>query len=386
MVSWPAYDNNIFNRRRTQDEVKAIYDPGYPKQAPAINQAIAGRFPPGSTWKQISAAAALTNSSIGSDTQIRDPGFINVKNSYFENDPSKDQHFPNAIKRDNGWIGVRQALQVSSNVFFQSVVGGTKFVRNLADGEKITGLGKDADQKLADIAYAFGFGQPTGIPLYGEINGVVPSAEWKRDLPGAKGQEAWTIGETYNTAIGQGDLLVTPLQLTVASAAIANGGNLYQPQLVKSIIDANGQAVREIEPVVRAKVPVKPEHLQVIREGMRMAIAAPNSIDKCASKEVSGLDIAGKTGTAEYVERIDPDKPPIEGNIRNRSHAWFAGFAPYDNPEIEVVVLVEGAGDMNDGSATIAVPAVTEIMQAYYKVTPPIDPATPIPPYNLPCH
>ncbi len=385
MVSWPAYDNNIFNRRRTEEEVKVIFNPAYPKQAPAINQAIQGRFPPGSTWKQFSAAAALQNGVIGPDSKIRDPGHIDVKNSYFENDPRKDIRYPNSIRRDNGWVDVRKALEVSSNVFFQSVIGGTKYIRNLADGEKIDGL-DETGEKLADMAFAFGFGQVTGIPLPGEISGTVPSRSWKKGLPGAKGQEAWTIGETYNTAIGQGDLLVTPLQLTVASAAIANGGTLYQPQLVKEITDANGQFVREIQPIVRGTLPVDEHYLQVIREGMRQSVVGPQSIDKCAAPEVSGLQIAGKTGTAEYLERLDPNKPPTEDNIRKRSHAWFAGFAPYDNPEIEVVVLVEGAGDMNDGSATIAIPAVTEIMQAYYKVTPPIDPAMPIPPYNLPCH
>jgi penicillin-binding protein 2 len=383
MVSWPAFDNNIFNRRRTQQEVDTIFNPPYPKRPPAINQSIQGLFPPGSTWKQFSAAAALEGGAIGPDSKIRDPGYIDVKNTYFENDPRYDQRFPNSIRRDNGWIDVRQALQVSSNVFFQSVIGGTEYVRNLADGEKRTAW-DETGEKLADMAFAFGFGRPTGVPLPGEYRGVVPSKSWKKAQPGAFGQEAWTIGDIYNTAIGQGNLQVTPIQLAVASAAIANGGTLYQPQIVEKIIDANGKLVRDIPPVVNGQLPVSPEHLRVIREGMRLAIT--DGIDACARKDISGLEIAGKTGTAEYLERLDPNKGPTEDNIRKRSHAWFAGFAPYDDPQIEVVVLVEGAGDMNDGSATIAVPAVTEIMQAFFKVTPPIDPAKPIPPYNLPCH
>lgn len=383
MVSWPAYDNNIFNRRRTQDEVTTIFNPPYPKQAAAINQAIQGLFPPGSTWKQISAAAALEGGVINPDTQIRDPGYIDVKNSYYETDRRFDLRFPNSIRRDNGWISVRQALQVSSNVFFQSVTGGTEFVRNLADGEKIPGL-DETGEKLADMAYAFGFGKQTGIPLPGEYRGVVPSKSWKKQQPPPFGREAWTIGDTYNTAIGQGNLSVTPVQLLVASAAVANGGTLYQPQLVKAITDPDGNVVREIPPVAVGQVPVSENHLRVIREGMRLAIT--DGLDFCARRDFSGLEIAGKTGTAEYVERLDPKKPPDEDNIRKRSHAWFVGFAPYDNPEIQVLVLVEGAGDMNDGSATIAVPAVTEIMQAYYKVPPPQDPAKPQPIYNLPCH
>lgn len=383
MVSWPAFDNNIFNRPITEAEAKAIFDPGYPKKPPAINQAIQGLYPPGSTWKQISAAAALAGGVIGPDTKLRDPGFLAVKNKYFENDPRFDQIFPNSVRRDNGWISVRQALQVSSNVFFQSVIGGTQYVRNLAEGEKIAGLDETAE-KLADMAYAFGFGKPTGIPLPGELAGRVPSKSWKARQPGAFGQEAWTIGDTYNTAIGQGNLAVTPIQLLVASAAVANGGTLFQPQLVKEIRSPDGQLVDAIEPVVNGRVPVAPEHLQVIREGMRLSVT--DGLNVCARDDISGLAIAGKTGTAEYNEVIDPNKPATEDNIRKRSHAWFVGFAPYADPEIEVLVLIEGAGDMNDGSATLAVPAVTEIMQAYYQVTPPIDPATPIPPYNLPCH
>jgi len=383
MVSWPAYDNNIFNRYRSQEEVDTIFNPPYPKQPPAINQAIQGGFPPGSTWKQISAAAALQGGVISPDSKIRDPGFLAVKNTYFETDPKYDQIFPNSIKRDNQWISVRQALQVSSNVFFQSVIGGTEFVRNLADGEKIAGLDETAE-KLADMAYAFGFGRPTAIPLPGEYRGRVPSKSWKAQQPGAFGQEPWTIGDTYNTAIGQGNLIVTPLQLTIASAAVANGGTLYQPQLVKHVTDANGDIVQEVPPVVNGRVPVKPEYLQVIREGMRLSIT--HGLNVCAQDEVSGLEMAGKTGTAEYDERIDPKKGPTEDNVRKRSHAWFVGFAPYSDPEIQVLVLVEGAGDMGDGSATIAVPAVTEIMQAYYNVTPPLAPETPIPPYDLPCH
>lgn len=383
MVSWPSYDNNIFNRRRSQEEVTAIFNPPYPRQAPAINQNIQGLFPPGSTWKQIVAATALQGGWITPDTQIRDPGILYVKNAYFEKNPKYDQAYPNSIRRDNGWITVRQALQVSSNVFFQSLTGGTQFVRNLADNEKIPGF-DEAGEQLADMAYAFGFGRPTRIPLPGEYSGDVPSKSWKKLLPEPVGREAWTIGDMYNMTIGQGYLRVTPLQLLVASAAIANNGTLFQPQLVKQITDPDGKVIQEVAPVENGKLPVAPEYLQVIREGMRLSVT--DGANVCARPDVSGLQIAGKTGTAEYVVPIDPNKPGTEDNIQKRSHAWFTGFAPYDNPEIQVLVLVEGAGDMNDGSATITVPAVTEIMQAFFKVTPPQDPAMPFGVNKLPCH
>lgn len=381
MVSWPSFDNNIFNRRRTEAEVEPLYHGRYPQ---AINQTIAGLFPPGSTWKQVSASAAMEGGVIGPDTKIHDPGALFVKNKYFEADPKFDQRFPNSFGGDRGFIDVREALRYSSNIFFESVMGGTRDVRNLPESDKIDGL-DETGEKLASMARGYGFGSPTGIPLPGESAGVVPSKSWKAALDTPLGREPWTTGDTYNFAIGQGNLLVTPLQLAVASAAVANNGTLYQPQLVKAFTDASGTVVREVAPVPNRQVPVAPNFLQVIREGMRLSVTS--GFNTCARADMSGLEIAGKTGTAEYPEVIDPTKIEYDPeNIRIRSHAWFAGFAPYDNPQIEVVVLVEGAGDMGDGSATLTVPAVTEIMQAYFGVAPAPESFGPVPPYNLPCH
>ncbi len=381
MVSWPAFDNNIFNRRRTDAEVEPLYHGQYPE---AINQTIAGLFPPGSTWKQVSASAALEGGVIGPDTKIHDPGVLFVKNKYFEANPKYDQRFPDSFGGDRGWIDVREALRFSSNIFFESVMGGTRDVRNLPDNEKIDGLDPTAE-KLATMAKAFGFGKYTGIPLPGENRGTVPSKSWKASLTTPLGREPWTTGETYNFAIGQGNLLVTPLQLAVASAAVANGGTLYRPQLVEAFTDATGKKVSDLPPEVNAHLPVSPTNLQTIREGLRLAITS--GLDNCGRPDISGLQMAGKTGTAEYPEAIDPSITEYDPkNIRLRSHAWFAGFVPYDKPELEVLVLVEGAGDMSDGSATIAVPAATEIMQAYYHTAPPPASFKPVPPYNLPCH
>lgn len=381
MVSWPAFDNNIFNRRRTQAEVEPLYQGRYPQ---AINQAIAGLFPPGSTWKQVSASAALAGGAIGPTTRIHDPGVLFVKNKYFEKDPKYDQRFPNSFGGDRGWIDVREALRFSSNIFFESVIGGTRDVRNLPENEQIDGLDWTGE-KLAAMAKQYGFGKYTGIPLPGENRGTVPSKSWKAALDSPLAKEPWSVGEAYNFAIGQGNLLVTPLQLAVASAAVANGGTLYRPQLVEKLTDETGKVVSEAPPEVNGRVPVAPDDLRVIREGLRLAITS--GLDNCARPDIAGLDIAGKTGTAEYPEVIDPSVKQYDPkNIRMRSHAWFAGFVPYDKPELEVLVLVEGAGDMNDGSATIAVPAVTEIMQAYYRVTPPPASFKPVPPQNVMCH
>lgn len=389
MVSWPSFDNNIFNRRLTDADVKRIFDPGWPHPAPAINQAIAGEFPPGSTWKQISAAAALQGGSIRPNTTIHDPGALFVKNQYYEKDPAYDQRFPNSFGGDRGFINVRDALQFSSNVFFQSAIGGTRFVRNLPDADKIGGL-DPTGELLAATARAFGFGAYTNIALPGEADGVVPSKSWLTTLPegSVRRQQPWNIADMYNTAIGQGEVLVTPLQLTLASAAIANGGTLYTPQLVRAITDDAGTVIREFTPEVRNQVPLSAASVQAIHDGMRLSVS--NGFNTCARADMSGLQIAGKTGTAEYIEMVNPRLPTAlryePGNFRKRSHAWFVGFAPYNDPQIQVLTIVEGAGDMTDGSATITVPATTEIMQAYFGVTPAPESFEPVPPYDLPCH
>ncbi len=385
MVSWPAFDNNIFNGRVTQDEVDRLFNPKPPHPAPAINQAIGAVFPPGSTWKQFSGSTILQGGAITANSTVRDKGELYVKNQYYDADPRYDQRFPNSIVTDRGWINIRTALQFSVNNFFQSVLGGTKHVRNMTPIEQRDAFDADGE-KAAAMAKQYGFGQPTGIDLPYEQDGTVPSKSWKANLPeGNTNRTApWSTGDVYNMAIGQGFVLSTPLQLTAASAAVANDGTLLKPQLVKRVVDDNGKTIREVQPEVRNHVPVDHANLQTLREGMRLAIT--DGFDTCARKDISGLDIAGKTGTAEYTEPIDPTKPNFGDNARKRSHAWFAGFAPYDKPEIEVLTLVEGAGDMSDGSATITVPAVTEIMQSYFHVTPPPASFGPVKPYMLPCH
>ncbi|MCS6937833.1 MAG: penicillin-binding transpeptidase domain-containing protein [Roseiflexaceae bacterium] len=369
MVNWPAYDNNIWDPARSA-ELQELFFPGDPEKQKELarlslqtNRAISGQYPPGSTLKQFDAAIALQKGVITADTQIRDPGKLLVEDQYM---PGVVYQYVNASLRDNGRIDVRQALKVSSNVFFMSVAGGNREnVINLKPEDQIIekGLGIAA---LAEGLGWFGFGEPTGVRLRGEEAGRVPTPAWKQRVL----RSAWTTGDTYNAAIGQGNLEVTPLQLVMASAAIANDGLLYRPQIVRAITDANGNVIREIQPELIRRIPVDPKHLQVVREGLRLSVTEGPNI--AARDQCSGLSIAGKTGTAEFGPLITIPGPDGRGTREVRqSHAWFVGFAPYEDPEIEVLVLVEGAGDMNDGSATIAVPAVTQIMQAYFGVTPP---------------
>ncbi|HEX5688790.1 MAG TPA: penicillin-binding transpeptidase domain-containing protein, partial [Roseiflexaceae bacterium] len=370
MVSWPSYDNNIWDPARAADWMRT-FDPADPEAkkelarlAPLTNHAIAGQYPPGSTLKQFDASIALQKGVIAADTKIRDPSRLVIEDQYVA---GLFYTFPNSTTRDNGQITVSDALKVSSNVFFMSIAGGNKGpqVKNLKPDEQTIAGGLGIDDLASGLNW-FGFGQPTGIRLAGEQKGRVPTPRWKQNVQ----LQAWTTGDTYNAAIGQGNLEVTPLQLVTGAAAVANGGDLYQPQIVKSLVDSNGKVVQEISPQLVRHIDVAPEYFGVVREGMRRSVT--EGVNVAARDDCSGLQIAGKTGTAEFGPLLTV--PTTDGkNTRQvrQSHSWFVGFAPYDDPQIEVLALVEGTGDLGDGSATIAVPAVTQIMQAYFKVAPP---------------
>jgi penicillin-binding protein 2 len=369
MVSWPAYDNNIWDPARSADwaRVFAPTDPDAQKElvrlAPLVNHAIGGQYPPGSTLKQFDASIALQQRVITPDTKVHDAGKLLLEDQF-----GSGQTFPyvNAGSHAYGDITVSDALKVSSNIFFMSVVGGNSdHVINLKPEEKNIeeGLGIT---RFADGLSMFGFGQPTGIRLAGELKGRVPTPKWKQEAQ----LQAWTTGDTYNVAIGQGNLEATPLQLITAGVAVANSGDLYQPQIVKAITDSSGQVVQEAQPQLARHVDVDPRYFAIVREGMRRSVT--EGVNVAARDMCSGLQIAGKTGTAEYGPEIQVPTTDGKGtHMVRQSHSWFVGFAPYDDPQIEVLALVEGTGDLGDGSATIAVPAVTQIMQAYFKVAPP---------------
>jgi penicillin-binding protein 2 len=364
MVSLPAYDNNILVDPSRSNELQQLLYPDDPQQreelkrlSPLTNRALSGQYPPGSSLKQFVGSAALQKGIVEATTTLRDPGRIILE--------ERGGHIfvlPNSTPRDNGEITISDALKVSSNVFFASIAGGNDEAVNLGpDDTRIKGL------KIAGLSEGlewFGFGEPTTIRLPGEAAGRVPDPVWKsHEL-----REPWTTGDTYNTAIGQGYMEVTPLQLVTAASAVANGGTLYRPQMVKAITTSNGEVVAHPEAEMIAHVPVDNAHLAVIREGMHRSVT--EGLNVAARQECSGLDIAGKTGTAEFGPLIEKE----DGIFARQSHAWFVGFAPFDDPQLIVVVLVEGTGDLNDGSATIAVPAVTQIMQTYFGIAPPPDP------------
>ena len=347
MVSLPTYDNNLFARGiSTHQYQKLLQD----KWRPLVNHAISGIYPPGSTFKLVTAAAALEEGVITPQTRIMTEGELWLPNKYYPDDPTQAQQFVCWIHKyggRHGLINVSEALEVSCDIFFYIVGGGY---------QDFAGLGNDL---LAYYAHQFGYGEKSGIALPGEHPGLVPTSKWKR----LNYAESWTTGDTYNMAIGQGYVLATPLQVVNATAAVANGGILYRPQIVYQIVDAQGHLVRAFQPQIIRKLPVRQEFLQVVRYGMYRAVYGPRGTARPVA--LPGITIAGKTGTAEFAADLDGDgriDRDEEGNLP--THAWFTAFAPYEDPEVAIVVFVFGGGE---GSAT-AVPIAREVLATYFNV------------------
>lgn len=318
-VSFPSYDNNLFaGGVKKENYEKLLKGP----QKPMFNRAIAGLYPPGSTIKPVVAAAALSEGIITPKTSIDDPGEITIVNKY---NPQIVYRFPDWKPGGHGRVDVYKALEWSCDVFFYALGGGFNQIKGL--GEK----------KLKEWFAKFGLGKKTGIDLPGEENGFIPSAEWKQRVK----KEGWYQGDNYHLAIGQGDLLVTPIQLLNYTIYFANGGKFYKPKIVSEIQNDNGETIKRFEPEVMAKDLISKNDLDVVREGMkRVAVSG-------TARSLSELPFlaAGKTGTAQ--------------NPHGNPHAWFISFAPYEDPKIATVVLIENAGE---GSAW-AVPVTKEILR-----------------------
>jgi penicillin-binding protein 2 len=254
MVSLPTYDNNIFADGITPEEYKTISEaPGFP----LLDHAISGIYPPGSTFKLVTAAAGLEEKVITRKTILNAPGIIYLPNRNFPDDPNLAQPFVCWIHKlggEHGDINITAAIAESCDIFFYKVGGGYP-------PAEFDGLGV---QTLADYARLFGYGERSGIDLPGENAGLIPDPKWKRIAKG----ERWVTGDTYNMAIGQGDVLATPLQVTMMTAAVANDGILYQPQVVAAVTDAKSHLVTFNHPIVRREIPVKSKNLDIVREGM----------------------------------------------------------------------------------------------------------------------
>lgn len=348
MVSLPSFDNNSFARGITARELSLLSENPW---TPLVNHAIAGLYPPGSTFKIIPAAGALQERTVYSDTIFVDEGTLYLPNQFEPDNKDLAQPFYCWLRKGHGPVNMLAALAFSCDVYFYQVGGGYF-------PAKYEGLGLERLDKYAEM---FGLGEPTGLDIPGEVAGLVPDQKWKR----LNYAETWLTGDTYNMSIGQGFVLATPLQMLNAYAAIANGGTLYRPYLVKEILDADGNVVKVNEPQVIRKLTVEPQFMALIQEGLRNVIAweAGTAHD---TFDVPGIIASGKTGTAEFCDRY-PQCLDRDGRVKT-SHAWFVSYAPSNNPTIATVVFIYGGGGVTLEGSEVAVPVTNKILRYYFNI------------------
>lgn len=301
MVSYPSFDANLFAKGISVEKYQALVnDPN----APLFPRATSGEYPSGSTIKPFFAAAALTEGIITPQTTFLSTGGLKLG----------DHFFPDWRAGGHGVTNVYHAIADSVNTFFYMIGGGN---------ETFKGLGV---KKLIEYAQLFGLGEKSGIDITGESAGFLPSPEWKEEVKG----ESWFLGDTYNVAIGQGDVLVTPLQMARGTAAIANGGLLVEPHVVKDEEHTEKRIITE-------------EVANVVRDAMRQTVLNGTA----RSLQELPVSSGAKTGTAQW-------------NMNKTPHSWFTAFAPFDHPAITIAVIVEEGGDL-----TLAAPVGKDILEWY---------------------
>lgn len=307
MVSWPSFDSNDFSGGITYDKYQSyLQDP----DRPLFNRAVGGKYPSGSTVKPVIAAAALQEKVITKTTAILSTGGVEVG----------DKIFKDWRAGGHGATNVIRALAWSVNTFFYYVGGGYK---------NFTGLGLE---KISRYMTLFSIGEKTGLDLPGESGGFLPSREWKEE----KG-EHWYVGDTYNISIGQGDLLVTPIQAAVWTAAVANGGHVIVPHFTNQMEIPSKKMTFVYKPMIKNENFISPYNLAVVKEGMGACVTDGS----CSLLITLPFKTGAKTGTAQWSQSKD-------------THAWFTAFAPYENPQIVVTILVEEGGEGGAAAMPIA--------------------------------
>ena len=326
LVSFPSYDDNAFSNGISQaDYTKISDDPS----KPLFDRAIAAKYPTGSTIKPFEASAALQEKIISPTKEINDPGYILVKSQY---DPNVTYRYGGV--EAHGLVDMRKALAVSSNIYFYTVGGGY--------GDQ-QGLGPARIKKYLSL---FGWNNRTGVDLPGEFSGFIPDPAWKKATKG----QSWFDGDTYNLAIGQSDLETTPLQVADAYCAIANGGTLYKPEIVNKIISGTGsdaKTVQQFQPQIIRSGFIDPANLEIVREGMRDGVTQSYGLSKSLNN--LPVPVAAKTGTAEI-------------GVNNYYNAWSSVIAPYDNPQIVLVVTAEDV----QGLGAVTLPVAHDVLNWYF--------------------
>jgi len=328
LVSSPSFDPKLFHGGISQEDWKKLSrDPLHPLE----NRAVSGQYPPGSTYKIIVAAAALQEGLITPETSFLCDGSYKLGNKVFKC----------WQKSGHGRISLHRAIVESCDVYFYNV-------------GKLLGV-----DKLAEYARRFGLGEPTGISLPREKSGLIPTREWKRK----HFKESWQVGETIPVSIGQGFDLATPLQLVTAYSAVANGGIVWRPRLIKQIETVDGQAIKAFAPERKSVVPINASVIEHLRKALWGVVNEAGGTGRAARR--NGADVAGKTGTSQVIGLPGSGKARklMQNALRFRDHALFACFAPVNNAEIAIAVVLENAG--HGGSA--AAPVARKILDAYFE-------------------
>jgi penicillin-binding protein 2 len=316
--SFPTFEPALFTRTLTQKQVDETYRS---PSAPLLDRVTNGLYPTGSTFKPITAIAALESGKLSLGEVIDDPGQLEIGG----------QIFKNAGEAANGAVSLVSALEVSSDVFFYTL------------GDRMWNTGE-----LQHWAHALGIGRPTGIDLPVEDETLLPSQHWRNQLYKEGGTERpWSAGDNVQLATGQGDLQTNPLQMAIAYATLANGGTVVTPHLGKEIDDPRGRVLKEFDPKPRRHIDINPEYRTAILEGLHDAAQNGGG----TSFDVFGnfsIPVAGKTGTAQRPPHLD--------------QSWYGVLAPYPNPRIVTFVTMEEGGF----GAESAAPAAKKILEAYF--------------------
>lgn len=383
MVSLPTYENNRFARFIPQDYYQQLEDDT--RGSPLTNHAIASEFPPGSTFKMVTAIGALNEEVITPSRTLFDPGKITIENKYFPQDPGKAKDFVCWKTEGHGDVDFVHGIAWSCNVYFYKIGGG--YPGEIEDG----GLGVTG---INIYAPALGYGAPLGIDLPGEEDGLIPDEDWKRINLG----ENWSTGDTYNTVVGQGFVAATPLQVLTSIATLANGGRVMWPHVVDEILDGEGNIIQSYEPCVlwdigdgvltpleelggncptmptelrelvqnsRSESPdvlVDPAVIEFAQTGMLMVVTDPDGTAN-GYADLDTISSAGKTGTGEFCDKVvyqqglcKPGEWP--------THSWYVAYAPFENPEIAVVAFVYYGGE----GAVTSGPIVRQVLEAYFEI------------------
>ena len=330
LVSTPTYNPNWFVNGISHKNYQILQTS---KDIPQFNRAIQGLYPPGSTVKPMVALAGLEEGVITNHSKTYCPGYYKL--------PNVKRKFNDWKRSGHGVVNVKDSIAQSCDVFFYDLAN------------------KMGIDTLHDNLTLFNFGSKTGIDIPGERGGILPSKAWKK----INRNEPWYRGETLIAGIGQGFMTSSPLQLAVATAALANKGQIFQPKLLKNIRSPN-QPIKEVEKGSHAQIPIKNiQNWEDVIEGMRQTIYAPKGTARRLNKGLT-YTLAGKTGTAQ-VFGLDAEEQYIAEKLdeRLRDHALFTGFAPVENPQIAIAVIVENAGS---GSSKAA-PLAREVLDVYFK-------------------